>query len=58
MDYYSAALLATPLDTEKRTALVEYLDGGKKFDANAKTAAERVRMMICLMVSTPEYQLY
>lgn len=58
VDYYSTALLAAPLDSEKRTALVEYLDGGKKFDAKAKTAAERVRMMICLMVSTPEFQLY
>ena len=57
VDYFSRMLLATPLSDDKHEALAAFLDNGKKFDPAAKNAAERVRLMVCLMCSTPEFQM-
>lgn len=51
-------LLPRPLDERKREQLVAYLNSEKAdFDLNAKGAADRVRIVVHLICSTPEYQL-
>lgn len=58
VDFYERYFLAAPLAETKRLALVEYLDGPKRdFSLKAKGAADRIRRMLCLLMSTPEYQL-
>lgn len=58
VDFFSERLLAGPLPPEKRELLIQYLlAGGKKFRKEASWSDERVRSMLCLMLSTPEYQM-
>lgn len=57
--FYCEYLLAEPLPAGKQDLLMEYLDGPRRdFDIHAADAAERVRTMLMLLTSTPEYQLY
>lgn len=59
VDFFAARLLAVPLPASKKEVLVAYLQGGRApFDPKARNAAARIRTMIHLMCSTPEYQLY
>jgi hypothetical protein len=58
VEFFAAHLLAVPLSDEKRAELAGYLrDESGKFDVNQKRAAQRIRTMIHLLCSTPEYQL-
>jgi len=58
VDLFVGHLLAVPLSAEKRTALVAYLAGESgKLNLGDRRTAERVRMMIHLLCSTPEYQM-
>ncbi|MBL8879921.1 MAG: DUF1800 domain-containing protein, partial [Phycisphaerales bacterium] len=58
VDFFAANMLAVPLPGAKRERLVNYLtDGGAAFDFNATAATERIRNMVHLLCSTPEYQL-
>lgn len=58
VEYYANHLLVNPLDSDKRTQLVNYLSGDKNsFSLDDKQAAQRIRMMLDLLCSTPEYQL-
>ena len=58
VDHYAERLLAVPLSAEKREHLMGFLDGD---DAGGRRRmrrkADRVRTMIHLMMSTPEYQM-
>lgn len=60
VDFYAGEFLAVPLAPEKRAALVEYLRGAGDGDSDlsARPAPGRIRMMIHLLCSTPEYQMY
>jgi hypothetical protein len=59
VDFFSAHLLTQPLTSVKRTALIDYLRGPQHdFDIDAADAGPRVRRLLQLMVSTPEYQLH
>jgi hypothetical protein len=55
VDFYVAHLLPAPLPRDKRAALVEYL--GTEFDPAAAKDVARIRTMLRLLCSTPEYQL-
>lgn len=58
VDFFVAQLLAAPLPGAKREWLVHYLmDGGTAFDVSKSGAAERVRNMVHLLCSTPDFQL-
>jgi uncharacterized protein (DUF1800 family) len=58
VDYLAAHLLATPLSAAKRDLLIQYLAGDDgQFDAAERAAAERVRAVVHLICSTPEYQM-
>lgn len=58
VDHFAKRVLAVPLPSAKREALVQWLGGEKNdFRTDAPDAARRVRMMLNLLVSTPEYQL-
>jgi uncharacterized protein (DUF1800 family) len=59
VDYYAARLIAGALGDAKRAQLVSYLsEGSEDFDVASDDAAQRIRTLIYLMCSTPEYQLY
>jgi len=59
VDSYTERLLAIPLPSIKRELLIRYLLGPeKRFDVTAEGAATRVRTMIDLLCSTPEYQMH
>jgi hypothetical protein len=59
VDYYAGRLLAGPLPNVKRQQLVHYLQGEDgTFDLDEKRAEQRIRTMICLMCSTPEFQMF
>lgn len=58
VQFYHDHLLAVPLTTEQRMALVEYLEEDGPFDGLARGAVDKVRTVIHLLCSTPEYQLY
>jgi uncharacterized protein (DUF1800 family) len=59
VDHFAGRLLAVPLSSAKRQELTNYLlNGGDKFDLTSRRAAARVRTMIHLLCSTPEYQMY
>lgn len=59
VDFFTNHLLAVPLADEKRSLLVAFLRGDQaEFDSNAKDADERLRKLIHLICSTPEYQMY
>ncbi|MCG3125253.1 MAG: hypothetical protein CHACPFDD_00069 [Phycisphaerae bacterium] len=58
VDHSAKRLLANPLPSVKREALVQWLGGEKHdFRADAPDAGRRVRTMLNLLVSTPEYQM-
>lgn len=61
VDYFAGNLLAVPLPAAKREQLVKYLAGDKPdavaFDASAKDAPQRLRTLVHLICSTPEYQM-
>jgi len=57
VDFHIQNLLATTPADAKRQALIEYLADDGKFDLRSKDAAERVRTMVDLLCSTPEYQV-
>lgn len=57
VEHYQSLLLAVPLSSEKSDALVRYLRAGGEFNLDAPEAAKRVRNMLHLLCSTPEYQL-
>lgn len=60
VDAFAHHLLAAPLDSYKRELLIAYLNGDEKmgeFSSRHKRAADRVRTMLTLMVSTPEFQM-
>ena len=57
--HFVRRLLAVPLSAAKRQELTKYLlNGGETFDLTGRRAAARVRTMIHLLCSTPEYQMY
>ena len=59
VDFFVNHLLSAPLAEEKREQLIGYLRGDKGgFDAGQKDADVRLRMLIHLICSTPEYQMY
>ncbi|MBW7905741.1 MAG: DUF1800 domain-containing protein [Phycisphaerae bacterium] len=59
VDFYAGHLLAAPLPAAKREELVRYLAGPDgRFTLSAPQAAGRIRTMIHLLLSTPEYQMY
>ncbi len=58
VDHYLTNLLAVPLAPAKRQELIDYLRDDDFFDATDRRAAPRVRMMLHLLCSTPEYQMY
>jgi uncharacterized protein (DUF1800 family) len=58
VDYYVHEYLAVPLSEEKRAALVDFLRDGSFFDLGAPRAADRLRLVLHLLCSTPEYQMY
>lgn len=57
--FLSAHLLAVPLADGKRERLIHYLNAAGKtpFSVTAPDAAERIRNMVHLLCSTPEFQL-
>lgn len=56
--YYADHLLPSPLDSEKRTMLVEYLGGDNVvLDPGNAKSLQRIRMMLDLLCSTPEFQM-
>ncbi len=57
VDRLAGRLLAVPLSADKRETLVDYLNGKDGFDPSAKNVDERLRKVIHLICSTPEYQL-
>lgn len=58
VDYFSRFLLPRPLHVAKREQLVSYLlDEKPSFDPASKGADVRIRTMVHLLCSTPEYQL-
>ena len=58
VDLYSGHLLAVRLSPDKRMALVEFLNGDNaRTRRRAASKVARVRTMIHLMMSTPEYQM-
>lgn len=58
VNYFSHFLLAQPLGDAKREQLIAYLLNGKPtFDPAAKDSAGRIRTMVHLLCSTPEYQM-
>ncbi len=58
VDFYMQQLLSAPLSAEKRGLLVEFLSGEGEFDVTARGAGAKIRAMIHLMCSTPEFQVY
>lgn len=58
VDFFSRELLAVPLSGAKRERLIAFLDNGKTFDPAARGADDRLRQMLALLCSTPEFQLY
>jgi uncharacterized protein (DUF1800 family) len=59
VDFFSAHLLTQPLESVKRSALISYLRSPQNnFDIDSADAGPRVRRLLQLMVSTPEYQLH
>lgn len=57
LDFYCQTLLAAPLSAEKRDLLLQYLNADGVFDPAAPGAANKVRTLIHLICSTPEYQM-
>lgn len=58
VDFYVRHLLAAPLSTPKRDELVKYLVGEDgKFSLSNAGVAPRVRTMLHLLLSTPEFQM-
>ena len=58
VDYYARHLLAVPLVSDKRQLLIDFLKPGSgKARRKSPGKAARVRGMIHLMMSTPEYQM-
>lgn len=57
--FFAAHLLAAPLPDGKQERLIHYLSGGGKspFSITAPDAADRIRTMVHLLCSTPEFQL-
>jgi uncharacterized protein (DUF1800 family) len=55
IDFYVEFLLPRPLPSPKRDQLLAYL--GTDFSLNAKGAPERLRTLVHLICSTPEYQM-
>lgn len=59
VDFYAAHLLAGPLAPAKRERLIEYLTGPDgHFSLDEERAGERVRTMVHLLCSTPEFQMF
>ncbi|MDX2199563.1 MAG: DUF1800 domain-containing protein [Phycisphaerae bacterium] len=57
--HFADNLLAVPLPSEKRALLVSYLEGESgRFTPRGKEAEQRLRTMLHLLCSTPEFQLY
>jgi hypothetical protein len=57
VDHYAALLLAVPVPVEMRERLVRVLVEDGPFDLASPRASERLRRMLQLLVSTPEFQL-
>lgn len=58
VDFFADRLLATSLPPNKRETLIQYLlGGGKKFRKDAGWSGDRIRGMLSLMLSTPEFQV-
>lgn len=58
VDFSAGHLLAVPLPADKRAVLIDYLKGeDAAFQPDGRRGAARVRAMIQLLVSTPEYQM-
>lgn len=56
--HFESVFLPVPLPGAKREQLISFLlDGKPQFDVNARDAATRLRLMLHLMMSTPEYQM-
>lgn len=59
VDFYAAHLLAVPLAPAKRERLIGYLAGPDgHFSLEEERAEERVRTMVHLLCSTPEFQMF
>ncbi len=58
VDFLVAHLLAAPLGPGKRDQLVHYLREGGPLDLSKPASEQRVRTMVHLLCSTPEYQLH
>ena len=59
VDFFARRLLAVPLTPQRRAKLVSFLSGEKgNFSAANRSDVNRVRTLIHLLMSTPEYQLY
>ena len=57
VDFYIEQLLPVPLAAEKRQELVDYLRVKNGVDVDSPQTVPRIRMMLHLLVSTPEYQM-
>ena len=58
VDYFLNRLLQRPVESHRRTVLLEAFKGDmKNDDVQDKANAEAVRLLIQLIVSMPEYQL-
>ncbi|MFO0837826.1 MAG: DUF1800 domain-containing protein [Phycisphaerae bacterium] len=58
VDAFTAYLLASRLAPGKRDQLVHYLADGGALKSDDKATQQRLRTMVHLLCSTPEYQLY
>ncbi len=57
VDFFAQHLLAVPLTADCRQTLVDFLASGGPLDPLRPAAAQRVRTLVQLLCSTPEYQL-
>lgn len=58
VDFYASQLLARPLDSRKRDALVTYLSqAGATLNLADRKTARQIRMTLHLLCSSPEFQL-
>lgn len=55
--FYLEHLLATPLDDVRQALLVQYLQEGGPLEVTSDEGARRVRTLVQLICSTPEYQM-
>ena len=57
VEYLVGHFLAVPLEGGKKDQLIAYLDDGGSFRLTSREAPNRLRMLVTLILSTPEYQM-